>query len=232
LAGGAGPPSWIAASCRYLNFAQIAGALGDFNLGWPDRVQVFLNYLGVLDFDVDAIGPNCVFVGWSFRDDVYIQLLLPILVLIVNNGHFLLSKLFLTLRLPRYFALTLLNMAPSNKEELSDLRHELNMKVVSFVDVVYMTLVRYCVAAFVCTEVAPGTYALDLYPPMDCWTSEHRPVVVVASIGLLVYVIGYPLFVAITLARIHHAQQHSVPGRLRKYGELCMPPLFSWQGAG
>ena len=193
---------------------------------------LFLTYLGVLDFDVDAIGPNCVFSGWSFRDDAFLQLLLPIIVLIVNNGQFLLAKLFFTLRLPRYRVLKLLNMAPSNKEELSNLRHGLNMKVISFIDCVYMTLVRYCVAAFVCTEVAPGKYALDLYPPMDCWTPEHRPVVVAASIALLVYVAGYPLFVAITLARIHKSQRHSVPATLRKYGELYdkyEPHAFAYQ---
>jgi hypothetical protein len=203
-----------------MNFAQICGALGDFNLGWPDRVGGFLDILGTLDFDVDAIGPNCVFTGWGWQHDMYLQLLLPVVVLVANKGQYFAAKLLLTMRLPRFRVLKWLGIAPANREELSDLHDELNMKVISFVNMVYLTLVRYCVGAFVCDEVAVDKAALVASPPMDCWTSEHQTVVGFAAIGMLVYVVGFPLFVATTLMRVHNAQQHSDPKILRKYGEI------------
>jgi hypothetical protein len=198
-----------------------------------------MTYLGILDFDVDAIGPNCVYVTWSWQQDLYLQLLLPVLVLAVNKSQYLAAKLLLLLRLPRFRLLKLLGIAPENKQELSELQDRLNMKVIvisqmctdnryhlglsqviSFVNMVYMTLVRYCIAAFVCTEVAPGESALLMYPPLDCWTEEHRRAVVFASFGVLVYVVGLPIFVATTLWRVHKAQRHSDPAMLLKYGEL------------
>jgi hypothetical protein len=210
----------IATSGRYMNFAQICGALGDFSLNWPSTAGAFMSYLGILDFDVDAIGPNCVYVTWSWQQDLYLQLCLPVLVLTVNKSQYLAAKLLLMLRLPRFRLLKLLGIAPENKQELSELQDELNMKVISFVNMVYMTLVRYCIAAFVCTEVAPGKSALLMYPPLDCWTEEHRRAVVFASFGVLLYVVGLPIFVATTLWRVHKAQRHSDPAMLLKYGEL------------
>ena len=117
-------------SGRYMNFAQICGALGDFSLNWPPEAGAFMTYLGVLDFDVDAIGPNCVYVTWSWQQDLYLQLLLPVLVLAVNKSQYLAAKLLLMLRLPRFRLLKLLGIAPENKQELSELQDELNMKVI------------------------------------------------------------------------------------------------------
>ena len=84
-----------------MNFAQIAGALGGFNLHWPGRVGGFLTVLGVLDFDVDAAGPHCVFSGWTWYDDMYLQLALPVFVLLVNKGQYLLAKGLFALQIPR-----------------------------------------------------------------------------------------------------------------------------------
>jgi hypothetical protein len=124
------------------------------------------------------------------------------------------------MRVPRFRVLTWLGVAPANKDELSNLHYALQMKIISFVNMSYMTLVRYCFAAFVCEEVVPGTSALLISPSMDCWTSEHRAALVAASIGMLVYVIGFPVVVATTLMRVHRAQLHSDPPMLRKFGDL------------
>ncbi len=35
---------------RYLNFAQIAGVLGDLKLNWPSEISTVLSFLGLLDF--------------------------------------------------------------------------------------------------------------------------------------------------------------------------------------
>ena len=216
---------------RYMNFAQIAGALGDFNLHWPDRVGGFLTVLGVLDFDVDAIGPNCVFSGWSWHHDLYLQLLLPAIVLIFNKGEYLIAK-GLFLLTPRFRFLTALSLAPANEAELESLKHRLNMKILSFINMIYMTLVRYCCAAFICSEVAPDLFALDSSPPNQCYTPEHFVVMGIATVGLVVYVAGFPLYVIRKLVRISQDQRHSDPRTLAKFGEFYQkyePHAFKYE---
>ena len=215
-----------------MNFAQIAGALGDFNLHWPGRVGGFLTVLGVLDFDVDAVGPSCVFSGWSWYDDLYLQLLLPVIVLIFNKGEYLLAKGIFTLQIPRFRFLTALSLAPANEAELLSLKHRLNMKVLSFVNMVYMTLVRYVCGAFICSEVAPDLFALDLSPPNQCYTPEHFVVMGIATVGLVVYVAGFPLYVIRKLVRIGQDQRHSDPRTLGKFGEFYQkyePHAFKYE---
>lgn len=69
--------------CRLLNFAQIAGVLGGFDLNWPGEhrsgLAFFLDICGILDFDLDVTGPHCI-VQWSWVHDMALQLSLPVMV--------------------------------------------------------------------------------------------------------------------------------------------------------
>ena len=100
--------------------------------------QGFLTILGVLDFDVDAIGPNCVAHHWGWSQDLYLQLLLPLLVWAINHGQYRLAQLLLRMRFPQFRVLRWLRLAPSDDDELSELYDNLNLKIVSFVNMVYV----------------------------------------------------------------------------------------------
>jgi hypothetical protein len=90
-----------------LNFAQIAGVLGGFELNWPGEgvphpsyaahrflarlasyrcglagkyyISTFLDICGILDFDIDVTGPQCI-VEWTWISNFYLQLSLPLVV--------------------------------------------------------------------------------------------------------------------------------------------------------
>ena len=62
-----------------LNFAQIAGTLGGFDLAWPKSLETFLTLCGILDFDIDVTGPHCI-VEWTWISNFYLQLSLPLVV--------------------------------------------------------------------------------------------------------------------------------------------------------
>ena len=150
---------------------------------------------------------------------MYLQLALPVFVLLFNKGQYLLAKGLWALQIPRLRLLRALSLAPANEEELLHLKHRLNMKVLSFVNLVYMTLVRYVCGAFICSEVAPNVFALDLSPPNQCYTPEHIWVMALAIVALVVYVAGFPLYVIRTLMLIDQKQLHSDqrPRALAKY---------------
>jgi hypothetical protein len=162
---------------------------------------------------------------------MYLQLLLPAIVLIFNKGEYLIAK-GLFLLTPRFRFLTALSLAPANEAELESLKHRLNMKILSFVNMIYMTLVRYCCAAFICSEVAPDLFALDSSPPNQCYTPEHFVVMGIATVGLVVYVAGFPLYVIRKLVRISQDQRHSDPRTLAKFGEFYQkyePHAFKYE---
>ena len=69
----------------FLNWVQILNVVGEFKLpNWPDVIQSLLNILAIFDFDVDLLSPNCVFKGWSFQADFYVQTSIPFVVAIVR----------------------------------------------------------------------------------------------------------------------------------------------------
>lgn len=169
---------------------------------------------------MDVVSPNCVFLFWAYKHDMYLQFFMPIAVGFANASHYMLAKLVYSLRLPPFRILRLLNIAPADKVELIELRDELLMKVVTFINTLYLVLVRYSVAPFVCSKVAPGLEVLEVYPSIECHTAEHQELLGVCSVALLVYAVGFPLFVAVTLVRIHKTQLHSSKESLRKFGQL------------
>jgi hypothetical protein len=63
----------------------------------------------------------------------------------------------------------------------------------------YLTLVRYCAAAFVCRPVAPGKHALLIAPPTECLrlSSHANRVVRRSSLAALNHESSVPVLVPI-----------------------------------
>jgi hypothetical protein len=71
---------------------------------------------------------------------------------------------------------------------------------VPFLNIVYNSLCTKCFDAFSCFQLADGTLALNVAPDLACWDSaEHRAMVGVAILGLLIYVLGIPAYVLSTM---------------------------------
>jgi hypothetical protein len=102
--------------------------------------------------------------------------------------------------------------------DLRALRGDIFAKVISFTNIIYMTLVRYCIGAFVCMDIKDGLKVLTVYPDIECYTPLHDEIRGVAAAGIVLYVFGFPLGVLFSLARVSSKQHHSIPSKLRKYG--------------
>jgi hypothetical protein len=120
-----------------LNFAQLCGVLGAFDLNWPANLGAFFSVCGLLDFDVDVTTPGCV-VSWSWTHDMILQLSMPLVVGLVN-----------------VLECAILSVCwPTQDPEAAKFRRATAIsKYLNFVNCLYMTLVRYTVAAFVCMDL-------------------------------------------------------------------------------
>ena len=118
-----------------LNFAQIAGTLGGFDLAWPKSLETFLTLCGILDFDIDVTGPSCI-VSWGWGHDLVLQLSMPLIVGLINVLQLAISSI----------------LYPVQYEEKYR-RATVIRKYLGFVNCLFMTLVRYTIGAFVCFSI-------------------------------------------------------------------------------
>ena len=184
-----------AARCRraLVILRQVTGTLGGFGLNWPESLGKFLSYAGILDFDVDVTSPQCI-LDWRWVDDLRLQMALPIACAVVNFAQYGLATLLLNSRLKHVKALRMLLGAPEDAEDLPEMRRGAISRVVTFINIVYLTLTRYSVACFVCISLDDDPDAptvLKATPSVECFNNwEHIGIVIIGALGLIVYTIG------------------------------------------
>ncbi len=173
-------------------------------------------------------GPDCL-LPWTWFHDFYFQMTLPVAVLIINGLHYTIVLVLSRVRLTpesKYSARafdflgvpSIQLSSEKRRQEMKALQGDIFTKVISFTNIIYMTLVRYCIGAFVCMDIKDQLAVLRVYPDIECYTPRHQEIMAVAAAGLVVYVLGFPLAVFFSLYRIGSKQHHSTPSRLRKYG--------------
>ena len=117
-------------------------------------------------------------------------------------------------------------------------------KYLSFINCLYMTLVRYTVGAFVCINLtADGTHVvLKADPNIHCYSPTHNALMAVAAVGVVLYTVGYarptfgcyclfgslwnpsscsfPVVTVVALSVIDKRQEHNSALRIRQFGDL------------
>ena len=104
--------------------------------------------------------------GWDF--DFVLQLLLPVIVAVLAFAPYLTRLAWNKIRPGKYTE--------------SDVRNTRNRAIASslkFLNVVYLTVSRYCTLVFRCTALANGQSVLAAYPAMTCGSFKHKVGVVV-----------------------------------------------------
>jgi hypothetical protein len=79
-----------------------------------------------------------------------------------------------------------------------------------FLSWAYMAVAQINVEYYTCTATGDGRYVLDMDPTVQCWVGWHQALWLPAMAGTLFYVIGIPLFFALTLFK--HRRLLSVGG--------------------
>lgn len=92
---------------------------------------------------------------------------------------------------------------PITDSELLNLQYFCMRRFLNYLVVVYNTLVTKTFEAFVCQDRDQGKSFLRVAPEFTCWEGYHNFQVGMASVGVLLYVIGIPSFYVISLSTLN-----------------------------
>eukprot|EP00803_Ostreobium_quekettii_P003820 evm.model.scf_1223.3 EVM.evm.TU.scf_1223.3 scf_1223:28111-38337(+) len=206
----------------FILWMQLANIIGELDLRWPLRLETVFTTANIMDFDVDTIELTCFYPLWCYKDNFLLQMSLPLILGLVSLSRYLVAKALwvflrdrdlLRLRLARLIGL------PRTRSEL-DARWDTTISTfLSSVDVTWLTIAKYTFNSFKCGDVH-GVSVLLASPYVECESNTHDIIRAQAGVGLFVYVIGFPVFVAYTLYSLHLRQAFSDPVVLRRYGFL------------
>ena len=206
-----------------LGWAQLANIIGDVNLNWTKMVQDMFGVANILDFDVDILQPTCIRT-WGFKQNFITQLFLPFIMTFMGcNGYlgsaivyFLMKRNWLKLDGRKKEILALFVNIPENADQLREKWDSTIATFLASVDIMYVTIAKYCFDVFKCETIA-GVSVLRVDASVEC-DEDHIFLTVLASIGIIFYVVGYLIYVIWKLFDLRNRRVFSLPRNLRRYG--------------
>lgn len=207
-----------------LGWAQLANIIGDVNLNWTAMVRQMFNVANILDFDVDILEPSC-WVQWGYRENFVTQLLLPFIISAMAATAYLgsaaafvmIQRQWIRPEGKRNGFLSIFVDVPKDKDALQQKWDVTIARFLASVDVTYVTIAKYCMDVFKCETIADVS-VLREDPNVLCNTEEHKILIVLASFGLIFYVLGYPVYVVWKLLDLGKERSFSNATHLRRYG--------------
>ena len=196
---------------QFFTVAQIANIIGSMSIEWPDSLQTLFTVTDILDFDVDIVSFGCLGT-WRWEHNLYLQMMLPIFVAL-----FLLAKIAVIVIRDK------LRGKVHTRKSMRRIYHPCLVVFFSFVNMVYVTISKYGLDGLACTKMADGTNVLSENPEITCWSREHLPIVAVSVIGLLLYMLGYPLVTGCILWYTSKNKLHANVRHLSKYAVIYGP---------
>jgi hypothetical protein len=83
---------------------------------------------------------------------------------------------------------------------------------------VYLAVSRYSTSVFRCEELEDGQRVLAAYPGIVCDSPEHSIYFGFGVVGIMVYMVGYPLLVGLMLRRIQKKKLRTDTGAIASFG--------------
>ncbi|GMH36248.1 hypothetical protein BSKO_04116 [Bryopsis sp. KO-2023] len=233
----------VASLDMVLGFAQLANIIGDVGLRWPTNLETVFGIANILDFDVDILEPTCM-LEWNFSHNLYVQLLLPLVMGWMASIGYLASWVAMKVtqekekgaKSPCRDGVTMMCgwmvSIPDNKQQLKEKWDCTIAAYLSSIEVTFVTVTKYCFDAFKCEEIS-GTMVLGASPDIECGTRSHKTLMGFAVLGILVYSIGYVVFICYQLQKMRANKSFSDPTNIRRYGFLYrrFEPDYFWMSA-
>ena len=73
----------------------------------------------------------------------------------------------------------------------------------------YLTVSVYSTSVFACTTLADGQVVLVVYPSMVCYSTQHNMYMALGTLGVVVYMVGFPVGVGAALSYMHYRGLHT-----------------------
>lgn len=209
-----------------LTWMQLANVIGAISLNWTSPLRTWFGIEHIFDFDVNILEPTCL-ISWSFKHSFIAQLLLPIITSMMASTGCVFSSL-------TYFAVQknwikyessfadMLSYFIDIPEDRNDLSKKVYKTVATFmasVDLMYVTLAKYCFETFRCRTVS-GVSVLIASPNLECGTKEHYFLIALGVLGIILYVLGYLVFISWKLYRLYEERSFATELNLLRYGYI------------
>jgi len=209
-----------------LEWAQLANIIGDINLNWTQMLTTMFGVANFMDFDVDILEPSCL-IKWGFKENFITQLLLPFVMSTIAAVGYLGSAAAYGLVKTgwvremgkRYSALSILFKVPVNEKQLEVRWDSTVATFLASVDVMYVTIAKYCFDVFKCEHIADAS-VLKEDMSVICRTEEHKLLMALSCFGIVFYVIGFPVFVSWKLHDMKTQHTFSNSQNLCRFGFL------------
>ena len=105
---------------------------------------------------------------------------------------------------------------------------------------VFLTLTKYCCAAFACVEIEPDVHVLAADPDVQCYVGDHIAIMFFGAVGFVVYVFGcaatvqnppknrperrerhrFPFVTCVVLRNLNRDRSHETDEQLDRHGHL------------
>ena len=201
---------------------------------------------------MDLLSPNCIFDGWGFQADFYVQTSIPFVLAIFIfyvRGPAIRNVLK---RQRRDLKADMLRAYPENRapetggltafltkwfgaptlkgvtqDELEDASASVIRRgkavMLSTVGAIYLTNSRYALQGWRCLQRADDKTVLNSDPLIECWSLEHVPMLVLGTLTAIFISIGLPVFAMYKLWTCKQMSTFTNPANLMVYGALYNP---------
>jgi hypothetical protein len=174
----------------FIDFAQVIAIFIGTDVPWPDDLRTLFTYLSVLNFNlVELLGIECS-VEISYANKLYMYQMAPIICLCGALVVYMLLRLLACLPFERF------------RRKTRSLADQVIGGYLIFFNLLYLSLCRSALDVFNCEETNPSdgfTYMVATHDRCYEEGGEHMKLLPVAGIAVLVYCIGFPIFLSLVL---------------------------------
>jgi len=194
-----------------VSYMQIMSTIFTFNTQYGDHSSPYsdlVSICNIVNLNVDFVSPSCLISSgvWKYAYGYYILLLIPLIPWLISaalTGAALAWSRTLGQK-QEVFGVHLGFMC-ANTEQVKNYGFACMKQSIPFLGVVYNNVCLLAFYAFSCFTLRDGTSVMTAAPLIVCWESdEHRAMVGISIVALIVYVFGLP---AVTLATTTYARK-------------------------
>ena len=213
------------------SFVQYLGFYSELRVDWSENLYAFFRGFSFFNLNLEALQLSCA--NFSYVDIWWIQMLLPLVYpagvvtkILIDYALYLSGNNALTRSLMKF------GWVPERDFSFSVAKTQYIAPALYYINMYYYTGMTRSFEMLTCEDAGNGKQYLLADPTITCWEGDHSGLVVVALIGIFLYMVLLPLaFCYILLVVIPKYGQGNRNMRI-KYGFLYYrfePNVWYWE---
>jgi len=184
-----------------LLYAQCLSIIQGFNVPWPQDLYELTMVMSIVNFNIDAVTPACAGISWNYYKSFWFTIFLPVMFGIghlawVGLGY---AWMKLVARRTAFGGKLALSCFITDAQEFRQFWMTSFSNWIALLVILYNALCVTSLQAFVCDDMPDGARVLRIDPDQPCGTGDHMVVMAFAVLAIIVYVLGIPIALFLTL---------------------------------